>query len=293
MAKRKKKPTTAKKHAKKRKKTKASAPPRKRASAERQSDKRKDGAKRGGTAEPDRAVSRAGSATLLPPKPPRPTARSRNIGAAASDKVTQSDRDIAAIDAARAVSNADRIAGGSCPMQTGEHAPPTRLDRIAEGVAEQEDRLEEVTPRLADANEDELLRTALWWAGRARLPRAAIVGRALHEKQSFTEELASKRGTAAEICQKIRDRNPAHLRDAIRRMIESAKSTEDIDAALVGHLNGAWAVLERLNLLKAAPRAGVYLIGRGQKVFKGFPDWNKADEPWPEKPTRLPKKPRS
>jgi hypothetical protein len=164
---------------------------------------------------------------------------------------------------------------------------------MADGVADQEDRLEETAPQLVDADEDDLLRAALWWAGRARLPRAAVVGRALHEKQSFTEELASKRGTAAEICQKIRDRNPAHLRDAIRRMIESAKSTEDIDAALVGHLNGAWAVLERLNLLKAAPRAGVYLVGRGPKVFDGFPNWTDVDEPWPEKPTRPPRRPRS
>ncbi len=293
MAKRKKKPTTAKKSAKKKKKTKAIAPPRKRTHAKKQSDKPKGRPKRGGTAEPDRAVTRAGSATLLPPNRPRPTTRSQNIGAAAGNKVTTSDRDIAAIDAARAFSNADRIAGGSCPMQTGEHAPPTHLDQIAEGVAEQEDRLEEVAPHLVDADEDELLRMALWWAGRARLPRAAIVGRALHDLKSFNEELASKRGTADKICREIRRRNRLHLRKEIHDNLDSEKDQEDIDSALAGLLNTACAVLEKLRLLQAAPHAGVYLIGRGPKVFKGFPDWSKVDEPWPEKPTRPPRRPRS
>lgn len=288
MAKRKKKPAAKKKPVKK---PKAIAPPRKRKHTKKQSDKPKGRAKRGGTAEPDRAVTRAGSATLLPPNRPRHTTRSQNIGAAAGNKVTTSDRDIAAIDVARAFSNADRIAGESCPMQTGEHAPPTHLDRIAEGVAEQEDRLEEVAPHLVDADEDELLRAALWWAGRARLPRAAIVGRALHVLGSITEK-AAKDGTAAAICLKIKDKNPAHLREPIKRVMASGKGSAVIDSALAGHLYTAWAVLEKLNLLRAAPNAGVYLVGRGPKVFNGFPDWNTVDDPWPTQPTRPPRTPR-
>jgi hypothetical protein len=178
-------------------------------------------------------------------------------------------------------------------MQTGEHAPPTRAAQIADGAAEQEDRLEEIAPHFVDADEDDLLREALWWAGRARLPRAAIVGRALHDLKSFTEELASKRGTADKVCREIRKRNPLHLRNQVHAQLDSKKDQKDIDSALVGLLYTACAVLEKLQLLHAAPHAGVYLIGRGQKVFKGFPDWKTVDEPWPEKPTRPPKRPRS
>jgi len=178
-------------------------------------------------------------------------------------------------------------------MQTGEHAPPTHLDRIAEGVAEQEDRLEEVAPQLVDADKDDLLRAALWWAGRRRQPRAAIVGRALRDLQSFTEELAYKRGTADRICRKIRNENRLQLSPKIHAHLDSKKDQELIDSALVGALNPSWAVLEKLGLLRAAPRAGVYLIGRGPTVFHGFPEWTDVDEPWPKKPTRPPKRPRS
>jgi hypothetical protein len=178
-------------------------------------------------------------------------------------------------------------------MQTGEHAQATSAAKIAKGVAEQEDRLEEIAHHLVDADEDDLLRAALWWAGRARLPRAAIVGRALHDLKSFTEELASKRGTSDKICREIRNRNSLHLRQEIHEKLDSKKDSEDIDSALVGLLNTACAVLGKLKLLQAAPHAGVYLIGRGQKVFKGFPDWTTVDEPWPEKPTRPPRRPRS
>lgn len=290
MAKRKKKPAATKTPVKK--KAKAIAPPRKRTPAKKQSEKPKGRAKRGGTTEPKRAAARAGSATLLPANRSRTTTRSQSIGASAGDKVTTSDGGIAAIDAVRAASNADRIAGGSCPMQTGEHAPPTRLDQIAEGVAEQEDRLEEVAPQLVDADKDDLLRGALWLTGRRRQPRAAIVGRALHELQSFTEELAYKRGTADRICRKIRHENHLQLNPRIRAHLDSKKDQELIDSALVSALNPSWAVLEKLGLLRAAPRAGVYLIGRGPKVFDGFPEWTDVDEPWPEKPTRPPRRPR-
>ncbi len=290
MAKRKKKPAATKKPVKKKK---ASATPRKRTPAKKQSEKPKDAAKRGGAAEPSRAAGRAGSATLPPPTRPRTTTHNQRAGGTARELVTSSDPDTTVIDAVRALNNADRVAVGSCPMQTGEHAPPTNAVQLAKNVAENEDRLEGIAPDLVDANKDEVLRKALWWAGTARLPRAAIVGLALHELESFTEEFASKRGTAVAICVKIHDRNAAHLRVVTRKALQSKQKQERIDAALVGHLNKAWAVLEKLDLLRAAPRAGVYLIGRGEKVFKGFPQWTDVDEPWPKKPTRPSKRPRS
>jgi hypothetical protein len=191
------------------------------------------------------------------------------------------------------INHADRALGGSCPTQTGEHAPPTRAAQIAEGAAEQEDRFEEITDDLTDADKDEAARRALWWAGTARLPRAAIVGRALHDLKSFTEELASKRGTAVTICFEIQKQNVAHLRATILDALASTQPQERIDSKLVEALNRAWAVLEKLGYLRAAPRAGVYLNGLGQKIFNGFPDWEAVDEPWPEKPTRPQTRPRS
>jgi hypothetical protein len=295
VAKRKKKPAAAKKPVKKKApaKKKAKARPKKGAAAKKPSNKRKKGEKRRGTKVPDRAAGRAGSATLLPPKRPRTAIQSQGAEGTPSGSATSSDRDIAAIDDMCIVNHADRMVGQSCPLQTGEDAPPTHAAQIADGVADEEDRLEETAPHLVNADKDDLLRAALWWAGRARKPRAAIVGLALHELKSFTEELASKRGTADQICRRIRKSNRQHLRDEIHDKLDSEKAQEDIDSALVGLLNPAWAVLEKLQLLQAAPRAGVYLVGRGPKVFDGFPNWTDVDEPWPEKPTRPPRRPRS
>jgi len=291
VAQRRKKPATSKKPAKKKKK--AGARSMKPAAAKTHSKKRKKDAKRGDTVAPDKAASRAASLTLLPPKRPRTTAPSHEVRDMVGETVATSDRGIAGIDDVRMINHADRAPGGSCPMQTGDHVPPIHAARIAEGAAEQEDRLEEVHPLLVDANNDELLQLALWWADTPRKPRAAIVGRALHDLKSFDAERASKRGTADQICREIRKRNPLHLRPKIHAQLDSKKDQEDIDSALVGLLNRAWAVLEKLDLLRAAPRAGVYLIGRGLEVFDGFPDWNRPDEPMPKKPTRPPRRPRS
>ncbi len=293
MAKRKKKSATSKKPAKKKAKKKVNDRAEKNTSAKKSSTKRNRNEKRPGTAAPDKAASRAGSATLLPPMRPRTKDRSQEKRDTAGKAVATSDRSIAAIDVLRRMIHVDQAAGGSCPTQTDEHSPPTHTLQIAEGVDEQEDRLEEARPLLVDANKDELLQAALWWAGRKRQPRAAIIGRALHELQSFTEELAYKRGTADGICRKIRQHNHLQLSPKIRAHLDSKKDQEQIDSALVGALNPSWAVLEKLGLLRAAPRAGVYLIGRGPTVFDGFPDWTTLDEKFPKKPTRPPRRPRS
>lgn len=293
MAKRKKQSATSKKQAKKPVKKKANARPKKNTSAKKSPTKRNKGKKRRGTAAPAKAASRAGSATLLPPMRPRDKDRSREKIDTAGKAGATSDRSIAAIDDLRTITHMDQAAGGSCPTQTDEHSPPTHTLQIAEGVAEQEDRLEEVRPLLVDVNKDELLQAALWWAGRARLPRAAIVGRALHDLKCFTEELAPSRGVSDQICSKIKSRNVNHLSPAIQRAMASSKKSEVRSAALVGLLKNARAVLEKLNLLRAAPSAGVYLVGRGLKVFDGFPDWETPDEELPTKLTRPPRRPRS
>lgn len=293
MAKQKTQSATLKKPAKKKAKKKANARPKKNTAAKKSPTKRNRNEKRLGTGTQGKAASRAGSAVLLPPMRPRTKDRRQEKRDTAGKAVTTSDRSIAAIDDLRTITHVDQAAGASCPTQTDEYAPPTRAAQIAEGVAEQEDRLEQVTPLLVDASKDELLQAALWWAGRRRQPRAAIVGRALHELQSFTEELASERGTADRICRRISSRNSLHLKPTLRAQLDSKKDQELIDSALVGALNPSWAVLEKLGLLRAAPRAGVYLIGRGPTVFDGFPDWTALDEKFPKKPTRPPRRPRS
>jgi hypothetical protein len=293
VAKRKKKFATSKKPAKKKAKKKVNDRAKKKTSAKKFSTKRNKNENRPGTAAPDKAASRVGSTTLLPPMRPRTKDRSQEKGGTAGKAVATSDRSITAIDDLRTITHVDQAAGGSCPTQTDEHSPPTHTLQIAEGVAEQEDRLEEARLRLVDANKDELLQAALWWAGRRRQPRAAIVGRALHDLQSFTEEMAYKRGTADRICRKIRHHNRLQLSPTIHAQLDSKKDQELIDSALVGALNPSWAVLEKLGLLRAAPRAGVYLIGRGPTVFDGFPEWTDVDEPWPKKPTRPPRRSRS
>lgn len=293
MAKRKKKSANSKKPAKKKAKNKASQRAKRNTSAKKPPTKRNRNEKRPGTGTPDRAASQAGSAVLLPPMRPRTKDRRQEKRDTAGKAGATSDRSIAAIDDVRMINHVDQAAGASCPTQTNEHAPPTNAAQIAEGVAEQDDRLEQVTPLLVDANKDELLQAALWWAGRARLPRAAIVGRALHDLQSFTEELAHSRGTADKICREIRKRNRLHLKPKCHAQLDSKKDQELIDSALAGYINPALAVLEKLDLLRAAPSAGVYLIGRGPTVFDGFPDWTAIDEEFPERPTRPPRRPRS
>lgn len=297
MAKRKKtkkKSIAAKKAAKKkpgagaRKQSAGKKSPRKRKSAARSDRDGKNASSARG-----RAASKAGPATLLPPRQSRLPHQQRDTGGGAAESVTKSDFGVALNDQLRSLTNVDR---GECeryPTQTNDHSPPTRIEEIAEVAAEQGDRLEETAKRLVDADKDDLLREALWWAGTSRLPRAAIVGRALHELKSFTEELAFKRGTAAEICQKIKDKNADHLRAPIKRAMASGKDSAMIDSSLIGLLNKAWTVLEKLDLLRAAPSAGVYLIGRGPTVFDGFPEWGRSDEELPEKPNRPPRRPRS
>ena len=221
-------------------------------------------------------------------------------GSPQADEAKQAANDAdetAAIDSARLINRLACTEQQLDPPQTDEETPPALAERVADDVVAQEDRLEEIEPELAKEDEEEWLRLAIWWAEGLRLPRAAFVGRALHELKSIDEELAPIRGTAYKICQRIQQENPKQLRTAItdvmNRLFKEQMSSEDAGSALVGCLNKAWAVLEALGMLKAAPGSGVYLIGRGLKFFDGFPDWNKPDEPLPKKPTRPPRKPRT
>jgi len=198
VARQRKKPATPKKPVKKKKK-KATAQQKRKKPSRKPRAKRKKGVTRRDSTTPDKAASRVGSATLVPPKRPRTKPRSHETKGTAGEAVTTPDRDIAGIDDLRVINRVDQAAGGSCPTQTDEHALPIHATQIAKGAAEKEDRLEEIADELADADKVTVDRNALWWTGTARLPRAAIVGRALHDLKSFSEELASKRGTAAGI----------------------------------------------------------------------------------------------
>ena len=299
MARRKTKPARARKPAKKPKpkvrgkKARRTKGPSKAAGEKKKEKKRGEGAGKEKAAATRHAASRSGGASVLTRSHTSTPTRHRGSPDAASESTAAPDRGIAASDSVRLITNADRGEGQPYPTQASDSAPPTHAMEMAAGIAEQEDRLEAVAPLLADADTVELLQRLLWWVGNPRKPRAAIVGRALHDLQSFTEELAYRRGSAAAVSHRINDKNPDHLREPIRRAMTSGKKSAEIGAALIGHLNKAWAVLEKIGLLRAAPSAGVYLIGRGVKVFDGFPDWETPEEEFPTKLTRPPRRPRS
>jgi hypothetical protein len=241
-------------------------------------------------------------ATAAPPPSRRRTdkdgtrAVDNKASPAANDASGKSHDVITPINIVRLINNMDRKEHQREPLQTGVDKPPEHIGQVADGVAEQEDRLELIAPELTNADTNKLLQLSLWWAGGMRLPRAAFVGRALHELKSIDEELAPIRGTADKICQRIRRNNANQLRLRITQVMDrhskGTMSAEDAASALVGHLNKTWAVLEALGLLKAAYPAGVYLVGDGLTVFDGFPDWKKVDDKLPKKPARPPKTPR-
>ena len=198
---------------------------------------------------------------------------------------------LADIDNMRLVSNLDTPAGLDHPQPSREHGPPPDVASLVASLEQKDRQLEEIEDRLKRAAEIEKYQLALWWAGGVRLPRPAIVGRALHETKSLSEEDAYKNGSANKICDKIADHNRAHLSSAIQRAMAPGLKSKVRIAKLVGLLNRAWAVLEALELLKAAEGGGVYLVGKGPAVFDGFPDWSRPDEKPPKKPSRPKTKP--
>lgn len=242
---------------------------------------------------PGRAASRI-AVTAVTPKPSRSRA-SRGSSTAAEPPAAHpiDDLPLADIDLMRIVNNLDCKPGDEFPRPHRRGEPTPDLTSLVESTTERERRLDEAAPYLGTGSEADLLRLALWVAGGVRLPRAAIVGRALHELGSFSEHVAKAKGTADLICNRIRRQNAAHLREAIIKALDSGLAAEVISAKLAGHLKSSLVVLKELGLLKAAYGAGVYLVGSGRIVFDGFPDWTKPDEPMPEKLTRPKKKPSS
>jgi hypothetical protein len=241
---------------------------------------------------PGRAASRI-AVTAVTPTPSRSRA-SRGSSTAAEPPAAHSIDDLPLddIDVMRIVNNLDRKPGDEFPRPHHRGGPSPGSISLVEDTLEREARLDKAAPRLSTGSEAELLQSALWIAGGVRLPRAAIVGRALHELKSFTEADASSRGTADQICEKINHHNKAHLSKAIQEVRSSSKNPTEISASLAGLLKRAWLVLQELKLLKAAYRSGVYLDGLGQRVFDGFPDWNKPDEKLPKRLIRPSTKPR-
>jgi hypothetical protein len=198
-------------------------------------------------------------------------------------------------DVLRVINNVDRMEVGLPPMPSYATMRPVHATNVAETAAEQERRLKEAMPAAKSSADLDLMRLALWWAGGERLPRAAFVGRALHELKSFDEEFAGVRGTAFKICDWINGKNRKLLRKAMIGALDKHATlpAATLDSKLTPPLRPGLLVLERLLLLKAAYRKGVYLTEHGAEVFDGFPDWNTPDEPLPEKLSRPEKPPRS
>lgn len=194
----------------------------------------------------------------------------------------------------RSVRLLSHLPGGSHtsnPLPASAANPSARTASVAEAVGDREKKLGVMAPHLAGDDVHTLMRKAVWLGDGVRLPRPAIVGRALHELGSFSEADAPGRGTAGHICARIKLRAPDQLRKPIQKAMASGKDAEHISATLIGFLNKAWAVLERLDLLQAARVSGVYLLELGRKVFDDFPDWKTPDEATAKKPQRPPRKP--
>jgi hypothetical protein len=201
-------------------------------------------------------------------------------------------------DTVRLINAIDLPAIESTPQPIDDKTAPTRTADLTREIASKEASLSSTAADFEAAagggksDEDELLQKALWWSQGGRHPRAAIIGRALHELKSTDEEKAATQGTNDKIGRLIFLKNPDHLRKKIHIVLDDhSKSTEDLNSQLASFFRKPCIVLEQMGLLKGAYRRGVYLVGRGQSVFRKWPPWEKVDEDTPKKLWRPAEKP--
>jgi hypothetical protein len=126
-------------------------------------------------------------------------------------------------------------------------------------------------------------RELVWRFGPARLPRAAIVGRALHELGAVTEERAQSH---AQVCSRIQHAGPGHLRPEIVRALAAVGTAGDSSKPVRSLANLLKSAIECLGALgwlalRPMPRGGSYLQGKGIEVFDGFPAWSRQEEETP------------
>jgi hypothetical protein len=126
-------------------------------------------------------------------------------------------------------------------------------------------------------------RELVWLFGPARLPRAAFVGRALHELGAVTEERAQSH---AQVCTRIQRKGPGQLRPQIVQALAAVGTASDSSKpvrALTNLLKSAIKSLGALGwlALRPMPRGGSYLQGKGIEVFDGFPAWSRQETETP------------
>ena len=196
-------------------------------------------------------------------------------------------------------------------------ATTARAAVVADAVAEREAKLKLAATHFASASGDDAWREAIWWAGGFRFPRAAFVGRALHDLGCVNEKKGRKEGTNLAIADRIRCQNARQLKPQIIRDLEylneekkppprppspssegaGSKKKEpdssDWNASLTSLLAKRLVVLQELDLLKGTYRGGAYLVGDGPRIFDGFPDWNRVDDELADRLTRPKTRPRS
>lgn len=121
----------------------------------------------------------------------------------------------------------------------------------------------------------------VWGMGPARKPRAAIVGRALHDLKAWAEPTAQ---TYLRVCLHIQSEGVHHLRKPITKALSKAfkqetksKHTKRTVANLLKRAidtlgQQGWVALRPIHA-----GGGAYLVGRGIEIFNEFPAWNRDD----------------
>lgn len=131
------------------------------------------------------------------------------------------------------------------------------------------------------------LREIVWLMGPARLPRSAIVGRALHDLRAVMQDAAQSN---VNVCVRIQQAGSHHLRNEIVRDLELVNTSADSSRPVRSLSNLLKSAIDYLTVpgwlaLRALPDGGSYLQGEGLRIFNGFPAWDRIDAP-PQPPGR-------
>lgn len=196
-------------------------------------------------------------------------AKKRPLGAATRVRVREPDLDIVTIPHG-AVSAADQV----------EAVPPGPEAQDAVVQATQQvvlalPSIEQEATRQGGAGAITVPREVIWLVGPARLPRSAIVGRALSDDSAFSE---ARSMTYLRIAQHIRNRGPHHLRDEILQTLTNYDQTPARNArTLAGLFQRAVSYLSAMGYVQAGDRRGLFLVGEGPQIFENWPDWSRED----------------
>lgn len=196
-------------------------------------------------------------------------AKKRPLRAAPRVRVREPDPDIVTIPHG-AVSAADQVEA----VPPGPEAQDVVVQATQQVVLALPSIEQEAT-RQGGAGAITVPREVIWLVGPARLPRSAIVGRALSDDSAFS---GTRSMTYLRIAQHIRNRGPHHLRDEILQTLTNYDQTPALNArTLAGLFQRAVSYLNAMGYVQAGDRRGLFLIGEGPQIFENWPDWSRED----------------